>query len=540
MTTDRRFLLVFMALVLVALPATADETSCLVKYVSAEHVYLDAGSAKGLTVGSRVRVMRDGDMVTELEVVYAAVHSATATVVPGSGQGGAVVVVGDRAVFTPPAGFVPPAAAPVVVEPSRTRTRTVDGANTEAAGGPGVEVRGSAAIQWDYMTDSSERGLETSLWSLPFRVKVTNIGEDMTLRARGSIRKIERTGFSSSLPESEWRNRIQELALVREGRDLDWHFAVGRVGTRATAAAGPFDGLSFSGRMGGGVRLGAFAGFAPEWEDLGFGTEDQLAGVTMHWHLRSAGGNILDMLIAGVGRYHESEISREYLTMTTTWRSGRRFSLLQGAEVDINRGWREEAAGESITLTGLALTGRYMVVDGLDVNLGYDDRKPVRTWETADLPDELFRDAGRLGWRAGVRWRTWRRMSFNMAGSTRHDDRYDQDSDSWNVRLNIPEFPASRWTTYLTYRGFDGPYLSGSAPAGGMARSWPSGLRIHVDGGYYGYEGTYANDTRSNSWVEAGGSQDLGRHWSAAARYRRDWGDDIEGGRLFLELGVRF
>ena len=40
---------------------------------------------------------------------------------------------------------------------------------------------------------------------------------------------------------------------------------------------------------------------------------------------------------------------------TTTWRAGRRFSLLQGAEIDFNRGWRKDAAGESLTLTGLAL-----------------------------------------------------------------------------------------------------------------------------------------------------------------------------------------
>jgi hypothetical protein len=538
--TDRRFALVILAvLAIAALPSAAQETSCLVKYVSAEHIYLDAGSSKGLAVGMLVRVMRDGVPVAELEVVYAAAHSATARVVVGdTDQTDPTVVVGDQVVFTPPAGFLPPEAVPVQAQPSPTRT--VDGGTTEAAGGPGVEVRGSAAIQWDHMTDDSGNGLETNLWSLPFRVKVTHIGNRMTFRARGTLRKIDRAGFSSSLPESEWRNRIQEIALVREGRDLDGHFAVGRVGTRATAAAGPFDGLSFSGRVGGGVRLGAFAGFAPEWEDLGFGTEDRLAGVTMHWHHRSAGGNILDMLIAGVGRYHESEISREYLTMTTTWRTGRRFSLLQGAEVDVNRGWREEAARESMTVTGVALTGRYMVIDGLDVNLGYDDRQPVRTWATMDLPDELFRDAGRLGWRAGLRWRTWRRMTFNLSGSKREDDRYEQDSNSWNARLNLPDFPAARWMTNFSYRGFDGPYLSGWAPSGGVARSWPSGLRLRFDAGHFGYEGTYATETRSSSWAEAGVSQDLGRYWSAAMNYRRDWGDDIEGGRLFLELGVRF
>jgi len=517
---------------LAAVPVTGQETSCGVKYISAEHIYLDAGLDQGLVVGAKVRVIRDEALVAELEVVYAARNSATCRVIGESGQ----VVVGDRVAFVPEAGMV---VAPPTVEPPAPRTRTTAGTSAARASEAGVDVRGWMAVQWDQMNES-DGDLQTSLMSLPFRVKVSNFGKQMVFRARGSLRRIDRQGFSGSIPDGEWRNRIQEVALVREGRDLDWHFALGRVGSRYTAAAGPFDGLSFNGRVAGGVRLGAFAGFTPEWENLGFGTEDKLAGLTFHLNHRSSGGNILDMVISGVGRYHQSQISREYLVMTTTWRVGRRLSLLQGAEVDVNRGWRKEAAGESMTLSGLALSGRYRLADGLDVNLGYDDRQPVRTWQSIALSDSLFIDAGRMGWRAGLNWRGWRRLNVSLYGSMREDSRHDQNSTSWNARLHVPEWPGPRWSTHVSYRAFDGPYLSGWAPAGGVSRAFDKGLRLRLDGGYYGYEGTVGTTTRSNSWAELGLVKDLGRRWSVAADYRRDWGDDIKGGRLFAEVGLRF
>ena len=41
--------------------------------------------------------------------------------------------------------------------------------------------------------------------------------------------------------------------------------------------------------------------------------------MTFHLNHRAAGGGMIDLIVAGVGRYHEGEISREYVTMTTTW-----------------------------------------------------------------------------------------------------------------------------------------------------------------------------------------------------------------------------
>jgi hypothetical protein len=533
-----------LALVLVSWPvcslllpgaASAEETVCGVRYLSAEHVYLDAGSGAGLVVGMTVRVVREGEALAELEVVFTAEHSASCKIISNVGE----IRPGDQVVFEVASSASAPAVVVGAAEPSQ-RTRAGFDKEARVASDSGPVLTGTMALQWDHSDETADRGLENNLYSLPCRVRVTRLGKSLVFRARGSVRRITRSGYSSSVSDREWRNRIQEIALVRDGRDLNWHFAVGRIGSRYTAAAGPFDGLSFNGRVGGGIRLGAFGGFAPEWGNLGFGTDDHLAGVTFHLNNRVGSGGILDLVMAGVGRYRQGEISREYVTMTTTWNSGRRLSLLQAAEFDINRGWRKDAAGTGFEVSSLALTGRYRLTRRMEMNLGYDDRAPVRTWETKSLPDELFTNAGRTGWRAGVNLRSAAGLGLNLSGTLRDDDRTGETSTSWSARAYAPNWPVRRLSLDASVRGFDGPYLSGWAPMLGATKTTTGGLRLRLEGGYYGYSGSVGDQQRSNTWLKLGAAQDLSRRWSVSADYRQDWGDDIAGRRWFLEMRHRF
>jgi hypothetical protein len=521
--------------------AGAEEVTCGVRYLSAEYVYLDAGSGAGLAVGMTVRVVRDGRAVAELEVVFTATHSASCRVVSGVSENVAPITAGDRVVYEVAGSAETETAlggATGAQAGQRTRAGFQKDSRVKSKDGPSVS--GSIALQWDHTDETADRGLETNLYSLPFRVRAANLGHLMEFRARGSVRRILRSGDYSSVSDREWRNRIQEVALVREGRDLDWHFAVGRIGGRYTAAAGPFDGLSFNRRVGGGMRLGAFGGFAPEWGDLGFGTDDQVAGLTFHLNHRSGGGGLFDLIVTGLGRYRSGEISREYVTMTTTWKAGPRFSLLQAAAFDFNRGWRKEAAGTGFEVSSLALTGRYRFTRGVDVNLGYDDRIPVRTWETKSLPDSLFTEAGRVGWRAGLNLRSAGGLGLNLSGTLRDDHRTGQTSTSWNARAYAPDWPVRRLSLDASVRGFDGPYLSGWAPMLGATKTTAGGLRLRLEGGYYEYKGNAADELRSNSWLKGGVAQDLSARWTLGADYRQDWGDDIAGRNWFLEMRYRF
>jgi hypothetical protein len=528
-----RHLLILWFLCAAPAMAGAQEGRCAVRYLSADHVYLDAGTAAGLATGQRVRVVRGGADVAELEVVFAAEHSASCRVVSSTGE----IRPDDVVVFQPDPTLVAPA---VVASPPDTLRQRAFSRPREVAAAHGTRVDGAVGMVWDHAGDGSGRRLATDLVTLPFRVDARDLGGGLALHARGSLRRITRDGYGHA-PASEWRNRILEVALVQDDPRRDWNFAVGRIGSRVAAAAGPFDGFRFDRRVGDGLRLGAFAGLAPEWQDLGFGTDDQLAGLTAHLNRPVGDRGALDLVLAAVGRYHGGEISREVVAMTTTLRAGD-VNVVQSAELDVNRGWRREAAGHGMGLSSLALTGRWQASGRVALNLGYDDREPVRTWETRDLPDSLFTDAGRRGLSAGANLRGGGGRSCDLRGSVRRDDRTGDDVVSGSARVVLPALPAVGFDLDVALRAFDGPQLAGWSPTLGLTCRARRGLDVRAETGHQSYTSApaYGSEDRSNGWVRLSGQQNLASGWSLGAEYRRDWGDDIKGDRWLLEWRRRF
>ena len=537
----RRILQGMMAgVVLAAVAATAQarDVTVKVRYLSAEHVYLDGGALDGLKVGMRGEVRRGERTSAVLEIVFTADHSAACEAPDPAVD----LKVGDEVVFTVEDAESGDASPPADIPETPSRVRTVSRAvpaPTESAGPPASRLTGSVGVTWDHTSSGSDLDLQTDYWSLPFRFKVENLGTGWELRARGSLRRFERSGYSGSTPDGEWRNRIREIALYKGGRDDPWRLALGRVRSRETSAAGPFDGLLAQRRLGGDTYCGIFGGFTPEWGTYAFGTDDHVTGVTFHSRVRNATGRFADAVVTALGRYRGGEISREYLTWSFSLHQGGRWNLLQAGEVDLNRGWRKAAAGRTLSVTGIALSGGMQVSRRLRLDLGYDNRELVRTWESRSLPDSLFRDSGRKGLRTGMNLRVGRRGRLRLSGSIRRDDDLGRNTVSWLGRYDQSGLGGGRLGLHLVVRGFDGPYLKGWAPQGGVSVSRGAD-RYTLDAGGYVYDGVDGGSGRSNAWARLGWSRDFGQGWSGAAEYRRDWGDDIVGGHWYLDVHHRF
>lgn len=536
MRNVRTKIVLFLLFLALCPSARAADEQVRVRYLSADHVYLDGGRLEGLEVGMKVQLVQDRQVFAELEVVYVADHSASCVVVFRERE----VQVGDVAVFeaAPPVKTEEPA-EPREPEP-RTRA-TLPRAGRSAAPDQGWKTRGSLALQWDHMADGEDSDLRTDVYRIPFRLKAERRDSAWQLRVRGTLRRINREGFSTRTESGEWRNRIREIALRREGRDDAWHFALGRITNRATMAAGLFDGVAASRRLGGVWRLGGFAGFAPSWDDAGFGTEDRLGGLSLVLDAPGVGSGLLRSNLAAVGRYHQREVSREYLVLASTWSHASGLVLTQSGELDYRRGWRRDAGdGSAVALSGLALTARYRMGSRLTMDLGYDDREPIRTWENRELPDSLFVDAGRRGLRAGLSSRLGGGQVLGVRGSVRSDERTGEDTKSWNASLRWPQFPAAGFRTYLAVRGFSGPWLDGLAPTLAVDRSSRGGWDYGVSGGLVEYSGRVNREDVSSTWAQIRLGRDLTRRLSMAAEYRQDWGGGLAGRRWFLELRRRF
>jgi hypothetical protein len=522
-------------LLLAAAPAAAQqEASCGVKYLSADHVYLDAGRLAGIETGMTVRVMRDGAQVAELLVEYAADHSASCSIVQASGD----IVVGDRAVFEAAAGGPEPVIAAPDTLVGRRRPEPQTAPRRERAAAPGPRLSGWAALRWEHAQEQGGTDVSSDLATLPFRLRVRELGRGWEFRARGNLRRIRRDGGSGARADEEWRNRIGEVAFVRDGRREDWQMAVGRIGVRAAASAGPFDGLAINRRIGDSARLGVFGGWAPAWQDMDFSTEDQVAGVT--FQVDPTGADGLGLVLAGVGRYHQGTVSREYAAMTTTWRGGPGLSLLQAAEVDFNRGWKRDGGAAAVELTSLAVTGRWQVDRRFAVSAGYDDRQPVRTWETRERPDSLFVDAGRRGLRGGVEWRTGGGVRLNLDASVRTPEDGTPDTKSWSARLWLPSLPARGLDLDVSVRGFTGPVIGGLAPSLGAAWRGSRDWYVRSGLGLYRYTDETGGDDRTSTWASIAVDRELGRRWSASVEGRADWGDANDITTVAAELRCRF
>ena len=523
------------AALLIAAVSQAQEThTCLVRYVSADHAYLDAGRAGGLSEGITVTVSRDGQEVAVLVVEYVAEHSgacrldpADVSVLPGDVVAFVATIQGpgDDAADEPAAG-----------PPPRNRTRA-EHVRAARAAAEGPRLAGSLVLQWEHVDDTSDADLDFDQPGLRYDVRVDRLGGGIALRARGSLRRELRTRSYAFGREDEWRNRLREFSLTRLDEDADWQMAVGRVGARVTAAVGPFDGVMVNRNVGGGWRLGAFTGLTPDWDSAATWTDDRLAGLVAHLRRGDRLHGRLDLSLVAVSRRRAGEIDRDYLALSGTWQRDR-LSLTHAAQLDLNRGWRRDADDHALILGNVMISGRWRPDDRLRLSLTLDDREPVRSWSNRSLPDSLFEDAGRRGLRAGVAWRAGR-ASVSANGGLRRNDRYDDPTASYRISASHRDWPASGLAVGASIHGYDGPTSRGVSPSLRLTQGDRAGGTTRLALGSRTYELTAFDRRSTGRWLSVAHDRSLGRAWSASLEARWDGGDDTAGSRFFFELRRR-
>lgn len=111
-SSRQRYLVSTLLLVLAipGFPAYAvvqDSAEFEVRYRSAETVYLGAGTTSGLAVGDQLTIVRSGELIAHIEVVFAAEHSASCKVLTQSSS----IQKGDKAIASELSGVVETAPA---------------------------------------------------------------------------------------------------------------------------------------------------------------------------------------------------------------------------------------------------------------------------------------------------------------------------------------------------------------------------------------------------------------------------------------------
>lgn len=488
-----------------------------VLHQTASSVYLDKGAVDGLTPGVLLHVFRDGQEVGSIEVGHVSRHSASCTL---------------------PAGVPAPAAG--------DELRYARGAGTKEGaglGGLGLDLEGRISLELRMFADAGDSGEDFRQPAMGLRLDGRELGGlplDFHLRLRSRYNQRSRE-LDADRPETEWLHRLYEASLVHDDADRPFRLALGRLFDNDFRGAGNWDGVQAELRARGHWRLGFFAGAGLDPRDSETHFDETRLGAFAGLKLGEAGGPGYKGSLAMVRSTIDDEANRDFITMQNTLRLNRDLSLHQQMELDLNRDWREDAAGETSTLGRLNLMLRYRVSERASLGLAYDRFERVRDAATRALPDSLFPDYRQTGLRATVSLRP--APGLGIGGSVGRRDRSDESQEPLfaSVYLTQADLLDMNLDLQLRYAYADGRYTKSSVPSLDIQKAFSPALRLGLGLGLQSYEGVGSEDfSLAGQWLRVYGGYQLNRSLDFSGRFQRGSGDIAEGNEIFVRLGYRF
>lgn len=539
-----------------------------VRYLSADTVFLDAGSDAGIDVGDRWLLSRDGATVAEIEVVFVARLSASCRVVRTLGE----IRVGDLATAfdSPPlpigagtagtgAGSeggikegadtpVPPGAAdgtspePTPSSPPPPRLETAYRTPTYGAERRPTRISGTLAVDWESATSGDLDAYDFTRTSARLNLRIRDIGgHPYEFRARVRRREIDRDRLLDGLPSTrETRDRFYELSFNYDPPEGRYSYSVGRLGARSSVL-GYLDGALGRVSLSRAVAVGGFVGARPDLGELSWGAAELKYGLfTEYAPTRRDGRRPFSLFFAGVREEGELDVSREYVALQTRYDTGDRWSFYQRAELDLNNGWRADLGGSAVQLSNLSLGATVRLSDFGRFTLSYDRYERYRTEETRFLSSELFDDLLRQGLRARLSLGRPRHLTASLFAGYRERD--DDNDATYSYGLGLGDSQVTRWRLgwNVNLLGYSNQYTEGILATFGARKSFPGGHELSLTVGERLATDRLFETDRSTTWLRVGGWIELPANLFATLGYEVSSGDDPEERIGSASLGYRF
>jgi len=516
-----------------------------VTYVTVEAVYVNAGKKGGLAPGDTLAVVGGDRAGVRVVVSTVSSHSAACRVV---GEGIAVEVddvlvpvhpreTGDSATepaASPAAPAVAAAAAPTGPAASETLS---------TRGGPAAarKNRLSGYIDLEYRL-LDDRGDAGSSWHQPGisgRIVVDNIGgSGLSFRFRETSRWSYRDQPpGGALDEQEFIHRLSELALVYGTPESPVEIAVGRTLSSRIRGLGYIDGGYFTYRIGTRYRFGVAGGAEPDPSNSNFDSENARAAVFLSFEGGAPETQRIASTVAFSGSYHGGTVSREFVYLQNAYSHTRRFVVYQSLEIDINRDWRQEAEGSSLSFSNFYLTSSFLVSPEASVDLSYDARTNVRDYRAIETPDSLFDESVRSGLRGGLSWSLPKNMHLRAFGGVQQGA---NDTDTQYASLMIAARHLIQAADRLSVRiaWSDTPSSTTYSPAATYWLRLARQTQMSLGGG--GYLNSIRGVDDDNYYVQIGADQWLGSRYSISASARSYFGGSLDSIEFMARAGMSF
>ena len=515
-----------------------------VRQVLAEEVFLDAGRTAGLVAGQRVKVVRTDAAtgatteIAELEIAFIAGHSASCKIVSTTGG----ITVGD---------LVIPGPAPVQAASPTVPGSAGGGGGGSTATSPGgkppgwnpaehTDYSGSLALRFQGFKDGGPAGRDFNQESALVNIYAGHIGgSKFDFRLRGTASR-EQIQLSSGGSESRDNDRLYEATLSYEPPEARFTYQVGRL------ISGPLVGFDY---LDGGVgefhatrrfSLGAFYGSRSNGDQIDFASPGRAYGAFVHWLDQAVGSPFYaEFLLEAIGDYLKGDTNREYLSFYGRQGSGSRWSLYERAEFDLGHNWRDNPAANNNQLSNVLFSGSYSLNKAVRLGVSYDQSRQIITLDDRFTPEELFDNALREGYRVTAYLGSAKTVRGNFSIGQRWKQGNPDRSLAYNA--NVYHSNVFGWNMLVggDYSGFDGDTSSGFRAGLRVQKYFRSGHDVELTIGTSGTDLVATGETRKNQWLRLSGTLQLGRRFYLLGELESATGDDLEGERLFLQLGYR-
>jgi hypothetical protein len=520
-------------LVFVTVRAAGVHTS--VKYVSAGAIYLDAGRASGISKGDTVEILRDDKLITLLTIAYVADNSSSCNI----GEGAASIQTGDHALVR---GTGVTSGAGVETEPTELEMEAESQPVSKRKEPTRKVNRLAGRIGFEYLVqdDREEYDYDYAQPSLNVRLKISEIhGSYYSASLRMRTRKTIRNRESFSTPKSETSHRIYEAALRYEKPDSPIEYGVGRIVAQELRGIGYLDGAYAKYKGGGRLAVGVFGGTEPDLENTDFQTEVTKGGVYAAYDHRTSEGSRTSATLALAGSYQDGQVDREFVYQQLNYYYGSRLSLYESTEINIYRDWLKDKESASMALAGSQVNARYSPARLIAFSLGYDNRRNFYTYDARSVPDSLFDDALREGWRGSVDFRFTRQISSELGGSLRTTEGRSVNATSSWLRVNMSDVLNSAVSVTALARAYSTEYSDGVQPSLTVSKSLFRVLSTSLQFGANSYT-LSSTDTKINqNWSRLALDLSLGRRYYASLDAQAARGSHQNSNTISLALGLR-
>ena len=529
-----KYYLPFLKLLIPEILSAQEVLLCRINYLSKEHIYVNKGEDAGLSIGDTLIVNRNDQIIASLLIVYTSRYSASCQII-GSGKD---LQVGDMAKFT-----LKEKQLPVTADPKTTLSIT-DNAITPGLRDrkPFARVSGGVSLQWYHFEDLSDHNLNFDQPTIRFTLKAREMwGKNYNFVVKTRLRRDERSrSYTTGAPKEEIRNRIYSFYFSYNDLTSLINYSIGRIHLNSMSGIGYLDGMLLQFNLSPLLHLGGYGGLQSSWQFAGAEPSLQKFGIFFNYTTGRFGSQRFETTLAFNNSYHGEIVNRENIYFQLNYMMNDRLSIYNSFDIDINRSWREKKAGKLFSLSSLYLSARYKFSDIVTAGLTFDDRKNYYTYETMEIPEEVYDMSARYGLRADLYLNFPQSYSASFHGGIKKRENDTQSTYVGRASLKKRNLFLKFLNVGMSVSGYSNYYTEGIIPSLNISKQFPSGHYISITAGQNNYKMKMYTEQRISRWIRLNGQvQLIGRtYFSGYCGY--DWGNDVDGYRLLIELGYRF